>query len=151
MSYHHAHVRPANACPASKCMSYQHLHMSSMHVSDQHLHEWSVGDMGRPDRGGLSQDSQKQLQQEPVLAHAGISHSSHKLGVLLHFEYFCNLNIIKYPDSRGYQMYDPKPINIWLMGLERGLLLLLGNFGSEFSRERKCWYHKEFLYFCNLY
>ena len=55
---------------------------------------------------------------------------------------------MKYPDSRGEQVYDPKPINIWLMGLERDFW---GNFGSEFSRERKCLYLKEFLYSYNLY
>ena len=49
-------------------------------------------DMDRLDRAGLRQDSQKRLQQESVLAYAGISHLSHEYGVLLHFEYCCNLN-----------------------------------------------------------
>ena len=58
--------------------------------------------------------------------------------------FLCNLNvinIIKYPGFKGYRMYDPKPINRGLMGLEGVLLLLLSRerkFGSEYSRERKC-------------
>ena len=74
--------------------------------------------MDRLDRAGLRQDSQKRLQQESVLAYTGISHLSHEYSVLLHFEYCCNLNImriIKYPDYGGYHLYDPEPINTRLM------------------------------------
>ena len=46
------HVRPTNVCPTNKYMS------------DQYLHEWSVGEVDQLARGGLSQDSQKQLQQD---------------------------------------------------------------------------------------
>ena len=136
MHVQHLHVLPASVCPTSMCMIDQ-----------------SGGEVDQLARGGLSQDSQKQLQQDTreslILPTNG--------GFCYILNVFCNLNvinIIKYPDSRGYQMYDPKPINIWLMGLEKGLLFflrLLGNFGSEFSRERKCLYLKEFLYSCNLY
>ena len=38
---------------------------------------------------------------------------------------------MKYPNSRGYQMYDPKPINIWLMRSGRRLSLLLRDFGKK--------------------